>query len=345
MAQKTFLPVLRVSGTPYEIGFEAGRKFKSRIQTAFTQSVFWRHLREEDKVNPQWFDNIHSHAKKHFPHFLEEIEGIAVGSDLDYRDTAIINFRVTRQDEGCSTVIYKTPNKIILAQNEDHEIAYGKQSYLLIVELEDGPSYFAHTYPANIAGFSFSFNSNGIIMSANAMPDPNVQNGVPRHLLDRAMLDATSLDDALQWAQFSPRCGAFSYNLVSMNEWRAVNLETTSKNAVLTEIDKQYFHTNHYVSHEFQGIPIPRGTTLSRYERGIELLPHVERSIEGAFELLSDEKIFQSAPMRDSPLDRMVEGTLCTAVFEISSEDIFLNIFPPNATGKILQFSLNDLLR
>jgi len=343
MVQQTFLPVLRVSGTSYEIGFEAGRKFKNRIQTAFTQSIFWWHLREEDKVKPQWFDDIHNHAKKHFPHFLEEIEGIAAGSDIDYRDTALINFRVTRQDEGCSTVIYKTPDKIILAQNEDHEIAYGTQSYLLIVELEDGTSYFAHTYPANIAGFSFSFNSHGIVMSANAMPDPNVQNGVPRHLLDRAMLEATSLDDALQWAQFAPRCGAFSYNLASINEWRAVNLETTSENAVLTEIDDQYVHTNHYISRAFQGIPIPQGTTISRYERGIELLPHTERSIEGAFDLLSDENIFQSPPKGDPAPDKIVGGTLCTAVFEISSEDIFLQIYPPNVTGEILQFSLNDL--
>ena len=66
-------------------------------------------------------------------------------------------------------------------------------------------------------------------------------------------------------------------------------------------------------------------------------------SIEGVYELLSDENIFQSPPKGDPPPDRIVGGTLCTAVFEISSEDIFLKIYPPIATGKILQFSLNDL--
>lgn len=345
MTNKAFLPVFRVEGTNYEIGFEIGRKFKDRINRAFKQSVIYNYLIEIDRLKPEWFDCLHEHAKKHFPQYLAEITGIAEGAGLDYRDIALINFRGSFPEKGCSTVIFKQQDKIILAHNEDHETVLGELAYLLIVELQDGTSFLAYTYPGCLPGFSSSFNSHGIVMSANAMPDPDVQIGVPRHLFDRSMLEANNIEDVLQRILMPQRSGAFSYNLVSMKEKRVINLEITSKMHYMTEIQDKYFHTNHFISDELKGLSIPPGTTQIRYKRGVELISHTSQmSTKEALKILSDDKIFLPRQKRvRTQYGHYYGGTLCTALFEIA-EDLILQLYPPTQQKeKFVQFSLSNI--
>ena len=345
MTNKVFLPILRVGGTNYDIGFEIGRKFKDRIKKAFTQSVIYNYLIEIDRLKPEWFDYLHEHSKKYFPQYLTEISGIAEGADLDYRDIALINFRGSFPEKGCSTVIFKQQDKIILAHNEDHETVLGELAYLLIVELQNETSFLAYTYPGCLPGFSFSFNSHGIVMSTNAMPDPDVQIGVPRHLLDRSMLEANNIEDALQRALIPQRSGAFSYNLVSMKERRVINLETTSKKHHATEIQDRYFHSNHYISNELKGLPIPPGTTQIRYERGVELISNTsQKSSKEALKIISDDMIFLPRQKRvRTQYGNYYGGTLCTALFKIA-EDTILQLYPPKQhKEKFIQFSLSDI--
>jgi len=80
MTNRSFLPILRVSGTNYEIGFEIGRKFKERIGKSSQRIEL---LREVDGMNPRWFDGLHEAAKKFLPRYMDEILGIAEGCDMD----------------------------------------------------------------------------------------------------------------------------------------------------------------------------------------------------------------------------------------------------------------------
>ncbi|MFQ6124112.1 MAG: C45 family autoproteolytic acyltransferase/hydrolase [Candidatus Heimdallarchaeota archaeon] len=345
MTNTAFLPVFRVRGTNYEIGFEIGRKFKERIKKAFTHSVIYKYLIKIDRLKPEWFDSLHEHAKKYFPQYLTEISGIAEGAGVDYRNIALINFRGSFPEKGCSTVIFKQQDKIILAHNEDHETVLGELAYLLIVELQDGTTFLAYTYPGCLPGYSFSFNSHGIVMSANAMPDPDAQIGVPRHLLDRSMLEATNIDNAIRKALMPQRSGAFSYNLVSWKEKRVLNLEITSKRHYVTEIQDKYFHANHFISDELKGSPVPSGTTQRRYERGVELISCTShKSLNEARKILFDNNIFLPRQERVRTLyGNYFGGTLCTALFEIG-KDIILQVYPPKQSKKqFFQFSLSTI--
>ena len=346
MIQNAFLPIFRVSGTNYDIGFEVGSKFKDQIQQAFSKSALYNHLKEQDKINPKWFNNLHEIAEKHYPQYLAEISGIADGADLAYRDVAIINFRGSFKAErvGCSTVIFKNQEYIIVAHNEDHEAILGELAYLLIVKLSNGTSFIAYTYPGCLPGFSFSFNSHGLIQSANAMPDPVAKIGIPRHLLDRYMVEAPTIDDALQRAQINPRSGGFSYNIASMYEKRVVNIETTSEEADITEINDRYVHTNHYISNKLKNIPIPVGSTEARYNRGQELLMSADKSSTESLNILTDNKI--CLPLQESTglYGTMVGGTLCTAIFELE-DDIKLRIYQTSkGITASIQLSMHDLV-
>ena len=142
-----FLPFLKVSGTNYEIGYKIGKQFKNLIKMAFEKSIIFKELINRDKEEPEWFNKLLNHANKSYPHYIEEISGIAEGSGLKFRKVAIANFRHSfppMPQYACSTLIFNNDGKIILAHNEDHEYIFKETSYLLKVELENGATIICH---------------------------------------------------------------------------------------------------------------------------------------------------------------------------------------------------------
>ncbi|MFX0092588.1 MAG: C45 family autoproteolytic acyltransferase/hydrolase [Candidatus Hodarchaeota archaeon] len=343
MLKADFLPVFRISGSNYDIGLNIGRKFKERIHRAFKESKRIKNLRIRDNLKPDWLNRVEQRAKNHFPHLMDEISGIADGAGLEYRDVLAVNFQhAIPPFEDCSTVIFKGSEKILHVHNEDHYTDLGNNAYLLIVEMDNGTTFFAHAYAGCIPGTSFGFNSHGIVMSCNALPDPVRENGLPRILFGRSILEAKNLDDALKRAlSFIPRSGGVSYNLTSMNEKRVINLETTADEGCITEIQNNYFRTNHYISDKFKDRSIPEeSNSLDRYMRGLELISGVEKTGEGALQILSEDIIFFTS-FRLSSGEEL--RTLCTALFEVDNS-INLRLYPGKQEKKeFMKFSLSDL--
>ena len=348
MTESNFLPFIWVRGTNYEIGKQIGAHFQKRITQAFEECKEVNNLVEFDKKHPERLDKVESLAKKRFPHYMDEIKGISEGSGLDYRQILVANFRhVPFKDdtlESCSTIIFKNDAKIILTHNEDYESIMGKYSYLTAVELNNGTRFFAHSYPGCISGNSFGFNSHGIVFTANSLPNPVRRIGLSRILFGRCLLEAKSIEEAIESAQlYSPRSGGASYNIVSLQENKVVNLETTADDSCLTEITDKYFHTNHYISEKFKNIPYPKyGNSKTRYRRGIKLLLNLEKTASNTLEVLSDKYIAFNA-VKD-PDSGYVYNTICRVLFEISNT-INVKLYPPDR-GKddYLSFSLNDLI-
>ncbi|MHA1488828.1 MAG: C45 family autoproteolytic acyltransferase/hydrolase [Promethearchaeota archaeon] len=346
MFKNNFLPFIRVKGNNYEIGKQTGHNFKNQIARAFSESKKFKALKELDENKPERIDRAELLAKEYFPLYMNEIKGIADGSNLDYRNVLIANFSQfpSKDDteENCSTVIFKRKNDIILAHNEDCESVMGKYSYLLIVELENGTNFFAHSYPGCIPGVSFGFNSHGITYTTNSLPNPVNKIGLPRILFGRFVLEAKTIEEAIQRAQqLSPRSGGVSYNLISRKEKRSVNLETTADEAFLTEIKDKYFHTNHYISERFKDISFPIfKNSHTRYRRGKKLLDKVEKTEKGALQILSDKQVFCNSVK--TPSEYLLD-TSCTSLFKIS-DTIKLSIYPHiREKDDFITFSLNDL--
>ncbi len=346
MKNQNIFPCVRVNGTHFETGFKIGQHFKERIQRAFQECKALNDLQKLDQEKPERIDKVESLAKKHFPQYMDEIIGVAEGSCVDYRAILVANFRhVPPKDdriENCSTVIFKRQNDIILAHNEDFESISGKYSYLVMVELENGTSFFAHAYPGCIPGISFGFNSHGIVVTTNSLPNPIKRIGLTRIFFGRSILEAKTLHDAINRAQsLTPRSGGASYNIASMREKKIINLETTAEESCLTEISDVYMHTNHYISEKFNQIPQPKfGDSKVRYRRGMSLLPDTKRTGKGALSILSDKYMFFNA--LKGPSGYLLD-TICTAIFNVSTT-INLKLHPHDREKKeYMQFSLNDL--
>jgi predicted choloylglycine hydrolase len=347
MTESSLLPFIRVKGTNHDIGKQIGEHFQKRITQAFEECKEVNDLIEFDRKHPERLDKVESLAIKHFPRYMDEIKGISEGSGLDYRQILVANFRhVPFKDdilESCSTIIFKNDAKIILTHNEDYESVMGKYSYLTAVELNNGTSFFAHSYPGCISGNSFGFNSHGIVFTANSLPNPVKRIGLSRILFGRCLLEAKTMEEAIESTQlYSPRSGGASYNIVSLQENKTVNLETTADDSCLTEITDKYFHTNHYISEKFKNIPYPKyGNSKTRYRRGIKLLSNLEKIASNALEVLSDKYIiFNSVKDPDSGY---MYSTICTAQFEISNT-INLRLYPPHSKkNEFMSISLSDL--
>ncbi len=348
MALDSFLPIIRVSGSNYDIGFQIGKTFRNRINSAFASSTILRLNKPKDQKHPEWLDQLYKQSNETFPQYIQEIKGIADGARINFRDALIHNFRHCLSSiDGCATIVFKSPQKIIIGHNEDYEPIIGKNSYITIAHLENHTKFLALTNAGSIPGNAWGFNSHGLVFALDSLPplpNLNLNLGFPRILLDRYILESHTLEEAVLRVQMhSPRSGTMSYTIISMKEWRGINIETTSTEASLTEITDMFYHVNHYTSETFEHLSanIPVGTSRERYERGKELLKVIACSKEGIIKILSDE-ILHFDNRKDE-----VEGfltTFCTPIFEISANSIDLQLYPHNFSEKEkMVFSLNSL--
>lgn len=115
------MQVITCSGTPYEIGYQHGQMLTTLVRQS---RDYYRHLydmsnREMDKV----INQIETAHHNHFPELLEEMQGIADGAKLPYRDILYLNFYygLTKlRTDHCSLIgVLDSPYGPLIAKNVD----------------------------------------------------------------------------------------------------------------------------------------------------------------------------------------------------------------------------------
>jgi len=340
--------VVKVSGNNYEIGFKAGERFRTQITDFLEKSKGFKFLRKLERRNPR-HQKLIEYGEKYFPQYMDEIRGIADGSDSSLTDILLINCKYDFPRKGCTTVVFKEPNRIILAHNEDNTKDNLNNCYLLKVYPEVGTPFISFCYPGMIPGNSFAFNAYGIIITNNAMPTPDVRIGSPRHLSDRAQLEGKDVRDVIKRTLFQERASGGSFNIVSQKEKRAINIETTSQRHCITEVVDKYLHANHYVSRELSSLKKNESllrSSISRYKVGSKLLLKVkEKTPQAALDILSSS---EAKPYSILMIDKRRRGrTLFTALFDVSYDGITMKVYEPKPKiqekDAFLELTLDDL--
>ena len=341
-------PVYSVSGNNYEIGFEIGKRFRPQIVDFLGKSKRLKLLRKVERRNPR-LQEWTMYGERYFPQYMEEIRGIADGSDSSLADILLINCKYDFPRKGCTTVIFKEPNRTILAHNEDNTRDNLNNCYLLKVYPEVGIPFVSFCYPGMMPGNSFSFNAHGIIVTNNAMPTPDTRMGSPRHLCDRAQLEGKDIRDVTKRTLFQERASGGSFNIVSQKEKRAINIETTSQRHCITEVVDKYLHTNHYVSRELSNLKKDESllrSSISRYKAGSKLLSKgKEKTSQAALDILASLEAKPYSIMRVDK--RMRVRTLFTALFDVSYDGITMKVYEPSPKIQekdvLLELALDDL--
>lgn len=321
---------LEVAGSHREIGFAIGERFSSRIRRSLESYAFFReHLlphyhTAEGRTRYQRLLEVN---QARFPDYVAELEGLAQGAQLPFRDLLLVNLRGDylsgKVVGGCTDVVVFRDDAALIGHNEDGDPAFQGELYLARVQVEGKPAFTALCYPGFLPGNAFGFNSEGICFSVDSVRPRDIPVGLGRYLVARSLLDATSLTDAIGRAMAPGRSGGFSVTIGSITERRIVVVEAAPGAGHVREIQGHYVHTNHYrdLAHPEQVIGASSRARLERAQQALWDDARIDAT--GVLALLGDEAderypIFRTAVAPDR------SATLCTALFDLDSRQVHL---------------------
>ncbi len=317
------LSSIAVTGTPFEIGKALGQHGAAAAHRHLIRTHAWAVVtgfKDSERVQEAL-----SLTEKHFPNYLDELTGLADGLDLPFVDVFAWNCRGdvwALSPDGCTTV--QTPGaKPGVAHNEDGDPGLRAGCAIATVQPKLGRTFSAFVYPASLPGHTFALNDAGLVMTVNNIRSRQSGNGLPRMVLTRALLDCTSLDEAIDLLRVSPRAGAFHLTLARSGEPEIFSVEFTHDNVSVIPVAAQSCHANHLI-HEttIKEKQIVTESSQSRQERGDELLALCGTASADPLTILRDVKRTALPIYRMQPDDPDNENTLATANFAIGGDSV-----------------------
>jgi len=255
-----------VEGKTYlELGVNLGARLGERIKRAHAARREW-----VDKLTG--FMNADRKARRDpfvralaesFPHLLEELEGLAEGAGIAFDRMLAVNLNpelsalmksVTHEDD-CTGAAVLAGGKVWLGHNEDGSCSYLDSMSLLEVSWPSGARSLCYCYPGYWPGNGPSVSSRGLCQTVNYIGAVSVKPGVPRYALDRAILEAGDLEEAIALACHPKRAYSQHHFLMSAEEGRIVSVETGPDAASVIEVQGIFVHANHYVHERMKEVP------------------------------------------------------------------------------------------
>lgn len=247
-------PVIHLSGSAAERGLAYGSIAKTRIAGTISlyRSLFQAHGIDWDMARKTAL-RFAPAIEEHYPDGLEEMQGIASGSGLDFEDILAINCRseiLFAMPDGCSCVgvlpEMSASGHTLLGQTWDWLAP--ARSFIVILEVEQpGLPTILMAAEAGIIGGK-GLNSCGIGVCLNATSIGRGAIGVPLHVMYRQILNSSLISNALDQVARSKRAGSGTFSIGSA-EGFLMSVEFTPDNFdVIMPVDRPLVHTNHYLS-------------------------------------------------------------------------------------------------
>jgi len=315
------IKIIKVSGNPTERSKSYAEQLRTRIQQTydFYNDVVFKHSELSDVEIYKRVNILISKTRAVFPNLISELECISESSNIPIQQIFLINARteILNASVGECTSI-AIPKNNLLAQTWDWIEEMENLMVILIVEKEDGSSFVTLTEPGMLA--KIGINNYGISVGLNFLKSKHSLDGVPVHLLLRAILDCTSLKKVREIVAQS-NMGKSSYIPVATSIGEAVGFEF-SNDAMqeLTPMDDVLLHTNHCLAPNMTSVPLP--TSNQRYETTIaNLRTDTNFDFATVDRILSDTSSSEApvqAPYRPSEsLGNLSVGTCATIIMEL----------------------------
>lgn len=263
--QQPHFKYLEVSGTHYDIGKQIGTRFsKEIIASHLAISELVNAAKEIVQAAPEMFYNPFLEASQnHYSDYIDELQGIADGSELSFQDIMIGNmameilylyYELTGKKKytfpssyGCSTTAYSKNGKSYLTHNEDLFTSFLSYMYLLKIKVTGKPEILTLSYPGLLPGIPPGMNEAGIVQCGNDIGGLHIEQSVPMAFHFRSVLDSTSIDDAVDRAKSPYRARTMTHNIGSFNENKIVSVEAAPLKNESHSVDGFYVHTNHFI--------------------------------------------------------------------------------------------------
>jgi isopenicillin-N N-acyltransferase-like protein len=283
------------------------------------------------------------YGEETFPHFIEELRGIAEGANVSFEDVWTLNcyegLAYCQQEVwGCTSVAVRNDQTadghVLLGHNEDWTSVDRDNVYLVRAKPDGGPAFIGMTYGPLLV--NIGLNAEGIGVAIDSVYPTDERVGVPRILCSRAVLNAHTVGEAIRACVPKLRTGGYSYLLADANgELYSVETAATTHDIVYGE-EGWLAHTNHYLSPKMQVLEEP-GTYAGshvRLNRARRLLQAQmgKVTVEGLQALLRDhinwpDSICTHEDPADLPYERGL--TLVSLVMDLTERVIWAAPGPP----------------
>lgn len=279
------LPVISIRGGPYELGFQHGSQSRAAVRANIDFYLnMWKYFGGAGR------DQVLDEARKFIPYIeklnpelLEELKGVAAGSETLFEEIVALNSRwelnyaympsiVRSSLEGC-TAYALTPeatknHHTFVGQHWDYKPHLGNSCIILRINREEKPNVIMHT-EAGIIGHK-GFNSAGIGVCLNFIrcEEDVFRPGFPVWLKIRRILDSESLPECIKTILTFEQPN--SANLViAHRDGEAIDAECTPKDVFFIHPEHGILtHTNHFQSFSFRSKDTGKGLLPDTVIRG-----------------------------------------------------------------------------
>jgi len=324
-SRKTFekslrLPVLRLKGSPYEIGYRHGQQAQDKIQ--HNLQVYFRRFKNETALSR---DEALNRAEKYLgvirrvsPSYARAMEGVALGSktrlveitalnvryELMYSQFAKIGLKPTRRVDGCTAfgaMPEATVNRhMLMAENWDWIPQV--EGLFLKIRPTTGPDILCFT-EAGVVGGKIGLNSEGIGLAINGLisnKDDWQRLRKPFHVRCWEILGSRTLSQAISRITRGERSCSANFLVgqqTKLGAGKILDIESApGATATLFPEDGVLAHTNHFSNPQQLGVrqvlDQERKSTVHRFGRISELLRQM-RIGNGKLSMTKAEKMLR----------------------------------------------------
>jgi isopenicillin-N N-acyltransferase like protein len=344
-------PKLRVEGSHREVGRQVGAATARTLRTAVTFDAALPAGRSRDEqlaLAARYRDATLAAT----PWLVEEIDGAAEGAGVDALALfaasieEIWSIRPSQATAGvvvdgrCSDLVAGPPatadGHLWIGHTNDLSPASRDEAIAIEWRVPGEPAVFSLGIGPWI---SVGWNATGLSLTGNELSPNDERIGVPRLLMVREQLTATTLDEAVSMALRSDRSS--SYNTVfATPDGRVVNVEGSATDAELEGVGDRgtFAHTNHYACARmagYEGDPAYARRSAVRLERARALLDDAAPgSVDAAWmrRALSDHET-SPALCRHPEADSQV-ATAFWCVVDVTAGDIRYGLGNPCQPGE-----------
>jgi len=334
------LPVIRVRGNAFEMGQQIGRAVQQAVLQVSVHIEEFRAL-ESKWLGSDYLSQLLAAARRFGPRYVRELEGMADGIGLPFERLFVWNCRgdlrlpdgvspATRMAaaDGCTTLLIPADPEAgqphVIAHNEDGSDDLHGHCCWLSATPDDGLTFESYLYPGMMPGHTLAVNGVGLVQTINNIRVQDLQPGIPRHYVCRAILDCQSLDQATDILRRTDRASGFHHSLGQAGDHRLLSVEAPASGCDVREISKPAAHANHLVRPCFAALEqTVTDSSAARQKRASRMVDAGLHVTGGPQAILFDRADPGNTILR-TPGDGSDDygRTLVTGVFEIGPEAV-----------------------
>ncbi|RLI36616.1 hypothetical protein DRO55_03195 [Candidatus Bathyarchaeota archaeon] len=276
---------VELEGSPREIGYKRGRIFRDLIRS-IAEARLTKITGARRRDHMEMALRIESVLNETYPELVEELRGMAEGSNLDYEDILMLN-AWWDNPIGCSNVaLTETSKGPALGSTLD----IGRSPYLAMMLFKPEKGYsFIHVASPGLLGVARAMNEAGLCLGGSSVKATDMGMGFPRYALYRVVIQyCSTVEESIRLFERFREGYRNPANVILLDKDgnAAVVEQTNTRVAVRWAEDGGVACTNHYVEEETRRLQRPARTeeevkrlrnSIARYKRLVNFIRRADR--------------------------------------------------------------------